>query len=276
MRPPPSTLSAGDILGGRYQIKAALGEGGIGVVYACIDTKMEVQRAIKVIARRKNFDERLLERFLAEARVMARLQHPHILPVFDAGSDGNAFWYVSQLAELGMARTWLDSQPAAERTLLACEAVAQTLTGLAHAHSRGVVHRDVKPENVLVTGHRHFKLGDFGAARFSNSPLHLTATGDALGTVAYTAPEQEVDPRDATPASDIYGAGATLFRLCQGRPGAPPLLHLVELRPKQHPQLSSGLIQVIRRATRLLPESRYASATEMVEELRHEMSLLGM
>ena len=268
-------MRAGDILGGRYQIQAALGEGGIGVVYACLDTKMEVPRAIKVISQRETLDDRLLERFFAEARVMARLQHPNILPVYDAGSDSNAFWYVSQLAELGMARTWLDKQPASERTLLACEAVAQTLQGLAHAHARGVVHRDVKPANVMVTDNRHFKLGDFGAARFSHSPLHLTATGDALGTVAYTAPEQELDPRDATAASDIYGAGATLYRLCQGRPGAPPLLHLVELEPQQHPQLSTGLLHVIRRATRLLPESRYASALEMAEDLRHEMQKLG-
>ncbi len=265
----PLPLESGTIVADRYVIAGAIGMGAFGIVYRCHDRVTEGERALKVVSTWTASQRRIRQRFLAEARVMANLSHPNLLPVFDVGEDGPMAWYVMELAPGGSMSTWLKDHPEVERAHTAAVAIAQILDGLAHAHENGVVHRDVKPSNVLVHDAQHFKLGDFGIARDTETPLELTHTGDSLGTRSYAAPEQRADARQAHEAADVYAAGATLFRLARGQvPGALPMLHFIELDAAAFPRVPAPLLDVVRRATRLLPESRYPSAAAMAEAVR--------
>jgi len=217
-------LSSGQRLG-PYEIRAPLGAGGMGEVYRARDPRLERDVAIKVIPEHFVKDTDSLTRFQTEARAIAALSHPNIVAVYDTGQEGERLYVVTELLEGDTLRDRLRAGPIGVRK--AGEYAAQAAEGLAAAHDRGIVHRDVKPENLFVTAEGRIKILDFGLAKqgppieggeFSSSPTAAPPTnpGAMIGTVGYLAPEQaRGDPADHR--ADIFSIGAVLFEMLTGR-----------------------------------------------------------
>ena len=206
----------GRLLDDRYEIRRRLAVGGMATVYAAIDTRLDRPVAVKVMHPALAADEEFVARFRREAKAAARLSSPTVVNVTDQGQDGGTVFLVMELVE---GRTLRDVLRA-EGALPPAEALAvldPILEALAAAHAAGYVHRDVKPENVLIADDGRIKVGDFGLARAVDaSPLTAT-TGLLLGTVAYLAPEQ-VRRGVADARTDVYAAGVLLFEMLTGRP----------------------------------------------------------
>ncbi|MEZ0230895.1 MAG: serine/threonine-protein kinase, partial [Planctomycetota bacterium] len=202
---------------GSYALGEELGRGGMGVVYRAFDTNLRRPVALKMIldASRADLEER--ERFEREARATAKLSHPGIVQVFDAGVHEGKPFLVMELVEGRSFETVLSGKEALTPRRVA-EVVRGVAEALQHAHEHGVVHRDVKPQNVLLDREGRPRLVDFGLARDS-ATNNLTVTGSILGTPAYLAPEQaRGESRGQGPAIDIYALGAVLYRALVGRP----------------------------------------------------------
>jgi len=200
----------GELVMGRFRVLDRVGSGGMGTVYRAFDERLQRQVAVKEIA---GADAR---RVLREAQAAARLNHPGIVTLYELGSEGDRALLVSELvegttlAELALSES-LSDREAAEFGSDICEA-------LAHAHERGVIHRDVKPQNVIVRADdgvgRRAKLMDFGIASLAGAPA-LTATGEVVGTLAYMAPEQ-AEGEPANEPADTYSLALTLYELWAG------------------------------------------------------------
>ncbi|MBZ0122986.1 MAG: serine/threonine protein kinase, partial [Roseovarius sp.] len=173
---------------GQYEIAAVLGRGGMATVYLARQTSMDRDVAIKVMARELADDEQFIARFQHEAQVIARLQHPHILPVIDFGREGKNIYIVMRLVRGGSLDDRLKSGPL--DLPLASRMLAQIASALTFAHEQGIIHRDLKPNNVLLDERDNAYLTDFGIAKMLAGTSKLTATGNILGTPAYMAPEQ--------------------------------------------------------------------------------------
>jgi YVTN family beta-propeller protein len=253
-----------------YRIEAVLGRGGMGVVYLAEQVRLKRRVALKLLAPELVADERFRERFLRESELAASLDHPNVLPVFDAGeAEGRlyiAMRYVegSDLASLLAQEGRLEP----ERAVAIAAAVA---AGLDAAHARGLVHRDVKPANVLLSSDGHVYLADFGLTRSAGegSPQeqpHLS------GTLEYVAPEQ-IDGESPEPAADIYALGGVLYHCLAGEPpfakdSQMALLwaHFHEPAPslyERHPELPQAIDPVIARALAKEPGERYQSGGEL-------------
>jgi serine/threonine protein kinase len=255
---------------GRYRIERDLGHGGMATVYLAEDEELGRPVAIKLLPEHLAGDEDFRARFVREARLAGRLSHPNVVRVFDAGeADERPFIvmeYVpgSSLAEAGHL--------APERVV---ELGMQACAGLQHAHDAGVVHRDVKPANLLVREDGVLKIVDFGIARAVESTRY-TQAGTLLGTAAYLAPEQ-IAGEDATPASDIYSLGAVLYELLAGRPPY-AFSSLAELAARQtdgaitpvrdvKPTVPRELEAAVMHALARDPSFRPSSAAELGQEL---------
>jgi serine/threonine-protein kinase len=263
-------------LADRYAVERELGRGGMATVYRARDLRHDRWVALKVL--RPELGVMLGgERFAKEIRLTARLQHPHILPVFDSGSAGPELWYVTPCIEGGSLRERLDR----EGQLPIEDALGIThdvLSALAHAHREGIVHRDIKPENVLLEGNEAI-VADFGIARAVHEAGsdRLTETGLSLGTPAYMSPEQVTGERALDGRSDIYSVACVLHELVTGKPpytgptaqavlakklvGGPASARAV--RPAVPPAVDA----CIARGLALAPGDRYASAVQFAEAL---------
>ncbi len=204
-------------LADRYQVDGEIGRGGMAVVYGARDLKHQRQVALKVLSADESA-VRGTERFLREIRVAAGLSHPHILPVYDSGEVAGQLYFVMPLVEGESLRHRLSTDkqlPDGEALCIAREIA----DALAYAHGQGVVHRDVKPENILLS-HGHALLADFGVARTSapGPAGTLTATGVIVGTPDYMSPEQLLGEDSVGPASDVYALGCVLFEMLTGEP----------------------------------------------------------
>jgi len=275
----------------RYRLGGLLGRGGMGAVFRAEHTLMGRPVAVKVIAPRLLGHPGAVERFRQEVKAAARLQHPNIVTAYDAEQVGSVTVLVMEYVE---GRTLADvlrdrgPLPAAE----ACEFARQAALGLAHAHGLGMVHRDVKPGNLMLTPDGRVKILDFGLARFVSEAAPdvpvaetapaapgatLTATGVFLGTIDYMAPEQAEDARAADPRSDVYALGATLYHLLAGRPpfaggaAADKLYRLSFAEPTPlaalRPDLPPGLARVVERMLAKAPARRLGSAAEAAAQL---------
>ncbi|MGB2875981.1 MAG: serine/threonine-protein kinase [Gaiellaceae bacterium] len=201
--------------GGRYRLERPLGHGGMASVHLALDTELDRHVAVKLLAENLSGDEAFRARFLREARLAARLSHPNVVGVYDVGEDGGRPYIVMEyvegetLADVMSARGRLSPDEARGLVLQACH-------GLAHAHDAGLVHRDVKPQNLILRPDGTLKVADFGIARAAEATA-LTQPGTILGTAAYLAPEQALG-QPVTAATDVYAVGAVLYELLTGRP----------------------------------------------------------
>ena len=219
-----SELESGHVLESRYVIDRPIARGGMSTVYRCLDTRLDREVAAKVMDSRYLDDEVFLNRFSREARAMAQLSHPNLVGVYDFSADGEEVFLIMELITGGTLRELL-----AERGPMPPHAAAAVmrgmLTGLNVAHNRGLVHRDIKPDNILIAGDHTVKLADFGLVRAASESNR--STDQIVGTVAYIAPEQ-VDGTPLSLATDVYSAGIVLFELLTGTVpfhGDTPLAH---------------------------------------------------
>lgn len=246
---------------GRYVVEGSLGEGGMATVVLALDTALGVRRALKILHAGVASNEGLRTRLRNEARVMAKVDHPSILRVYDVGVEGDVDFIVMELAEGGSLQDRLQKKG----VLSPAEAkgfTLQVLSALSAAHAAGVVHRDVKPHNVLLTRDGAARLADFGIALLGGDDgLRSTRAGVAMGSIAYMPPEQRLDARTVGPQADVYSAGAMLYALITG--GNPVDLFAAAPDSPRWCDIEPGLRGIIVRATRQEPADRYPSARDM-------------
>ena len=270
------------VVADRYVLRRVLGQGGAAVVHQATDTRLERQVAVKLL-RDSAHDEADRRRFVSEARLLGGLSHPHLVRVLDAGVDDSVPYLVLELvhgrtlAELmaGTTAGTTAGTPAGTPAELPPARIAhigaQVAQALAHVHAAGVVHRDVKPGNVLVTPDGDAKLADFGIARLVDDTSHWTRTGHLVGTVAYVAPEQVAgDP--PTPAVDIYAWGLVLLEALTGaRAYAGTSVESALARLSRQPEIPASLPQGWRPllvAMTARDPQRRPTADEVAERLR--------
>jgi serine/threonine protein kinase/predicted hydrocarbon binding protein len=259
---------------GPYRLIDKLGEGGAATIYRAYQPSMERYVAIKVLKTElTDKDPTFMERFMLEARTIAQLQHPHILPVIDFGRQENMAFLVMVLLEGGTLRTYLRENGALPLDNCAFM-IAQIASALERAHSRGVIHRDLKPENILMDEDSNVYLTDFGIARILENTLNLTNTGAILGTPQYIAPEQ-ARGKPADVRSDVYGLGVMLYEMTTGSlpfkaetPFGVLFKHISETPPAPRAikqDLPASIEAVILKAMAKDPDERYQSALELAE-----------
>jgi hypothetical protein len=258
----------GELFAGRYLVDAELGRGGFGAVYAARDTLLDRPVALKVLTRGAR-DPETLARFLQEARSAAALASEHVVSVHDivVGDDGAPFLVMELLRGADLHDELTDHGPMPVAT--AVDLVLQAALGLAHAHARGIVHRDLKPRNLFLArradGTRVVKVLDFGMARWASS--ELTASGAAIGTPRYMAPEQLRSSRAVDARADVWSLGVVLYELVTGAPivdADTPLQFAAQLLVDPHvplqvrrPTLPDGLARVVDRCLAKDPAARF-------------------
>lgn len=247
-----------------------LGKGAQARVYLAWDTRLTQWRAIKVLAANYVNDDHVRQRFETEAEAMARLSHRNLLRVVDVAVDGGTPYIVMELARCGSVTDWLKRYgPMPPK--LACSVVAQACDGLAHAHSVGVVHRDVKPHNLLVAEDGRILLTDFGIAQLAEG-LSMTQTGSVMGTFAYMSPEQRNDAKSVDGRADVYSLGATLYTMLTMKTSAE--LFFAEARPEILGPVIEPLRPVILDACRYHREDRLATVMALRERLEEIIECL--
>ncbi|MCB9761057.1 MAG: protein kinase [Alphaproteobacteria bacterium] len=257
----------------RYAIERELGRGGMGVVYAARDTVLDRVVALKVLRGGAGARASARQRFLREARAVSRLRHPNIVELWDVGEENGLAWFTMRLVEgPTLAERIAEGPMSAER---AARLVADLARALAHAHAQGLVHRDVKPGNVLLDGDTPV-LTDFGLVKELDEDDGLTRNTQVLGTPAYMSPEQaRGDTRAITPASDQYALGVVLHELLTGqRPFAADSPAVLMQRiltdtppPLERAGVSPGLARVCRRAMAREPEQRFPDTNALADAL---------
>jgi hypothetical protein len=268
-------------LSGRYETGERLGSGGMSNVYKATDRILERTVAVKVLAEHLSDDERFVARFRREALAVAKLIHPNIVQVYDTGVDEGRHYIVMEYVE-GRSGAQILQRHGPVEAEIAAEIGAQACAGLDYAHRRGIIHRDVKPGNLMVVGgpvgggEMTVKLTDFGIAR-AIEQTRITQVGSVVGTAAYLAPEQ-VRGEEATPATDVYALGVVLYQFLTGRlpyEGA-SLAELAVRQQNEKPlppstyndEVPETLGAAVQRALEGDPNRRYASADELASGLR--------
>lgn len=256
----PKTLARG-----RYQLREVIGEGGIASVWSAVDRTLGVERAIKLLDEQAGRYPAFRSRFHTEARIMARIEHPTVMRVYDYGSEAGRYYLVMELIEGGSVKDLLvaGKRIAPERALRIAFDVVSALTAV---HAMGAIHRDVKPGNILLATDGSARLSDFGIVRLLDSkPLHETRSDDRLGTVGYMAPEQSVNPTNVGPPADLYAVGATLFAMVTGR--HPSVLAALQRRPELLGKIHPAVAGVITAATEWEIADRYRDGRTMAQGL---------
>ncbi|MCB9693162.1 MAG: serine/threonine protein kinase [Alphaproteobacteria bacterium] len=262
-------LPSGEVVADRYRIQEPIGFGGAGDVYEVRDTRLGTTLALKLLYEDQLATNVLRQRFLTEARIMAELQHPHILPVYDLGEHAGRVFFVMEHCPLGNVREHFREEGSVQ---LAVKVAVQVLGALEHAHANGCIHRDVKPANVLRFENDLFKLADFGVARYDAAGVaRHTRTGDYLGTLGYMSPEQRADPRRVEPPSDLYAAGAMLYALLSGTGRPPPDLYALDIDEHRLPGVPAEVRAAVERSTRARAEDRFPDAAAMRMALEHAL-----
>ena len=273
--------SMNDLIGqmlGRYRIIEALGEGGMARVYKAFQPGLERVVAVKVLPEYYMRDERYLARFQREAQAIAQLSHPNILPVYDFGREGDLTYIVMQYVEGGTLKDLLDQRPSFER---AGDLLGQVAGALDYAHGQGILHRDVKPSNMLIERGQRVLLSDFGLAKMLSSDQHITTTGVGMGTPAYMSPEQgQGEPVDAR--TDVYALGVVLYEMVTGRvpfqaetPMAVIIKHVTAPLPLPstiNPAVPERVEQVVLKALAKNREDRYPSPGAMMTAFKEALA----
>ena len=269
----PVSETPAPLANGRYTLENTLGQGGMATVYGGFDTMLEVNRAVKVLSPALCRSEKLRKRFLAEARAMAKLRHTNIVTVFDVGVESDTPYIVMEMVEGGAVIDLMDKD-GPQPPDVAGPIMLGALAGLQASHDRGVVHRDIKPHNMLLTLDGIVKITDFGIAHMQEDERSFTKTGAVMGTLAYMPPEQRQNAKGLGPTADIFAAGASLFALLTGK--EPFDLYNEALHPKLFVGVPKALSEIVAKACSYEPDSRYRSATEMSAALYEALRSLGV
>ncbi|WP_158508876.1 serine/threonine-protein kinase [Gemmatirosa kalamazoonensis] len=264
-------------IGDRYDVEGELGRGGMAVVYRARDVRLRRPVALKVLPPDLAFREGVRARFLREAETAAQLSHPHVVPIYAADETNGVAWLAMALVEgetLGARMTRAPRLPVEETRRI----LAEVAGALAYAHARGVVHRDIKPDNILLDRDSgHALVTDFGIARAAEADTRLTLTGIAVGTPTYMSPEQALGERELDGRSDLYSLAVVGYQMLAGAPpftatsAAALLMKHVGERPVPiahlRPDVPLGLAAAIDRALAKKPEDRWADAAEFQRAL---------
>ncbi|RME40083.1 MAG: Stk1 family PASTA domain-containing Ser/Thr kinase [Thermoflexia bacterium] len=272
----------GTLLNGRYRLVELIGSGGMAVVYKGVDTLLHRPVAIKILREAYASDPAFLARFQREARAAAQLDHPNIVTVYDVGQDGNLHYIVMEYVDGEDLKSILrrEGRLSVER---AVEIAIQIAAGVGHAHKKGIVHCDIKPQNILVTRDGLVKVTDFGIAR-ALSESGLTDPEVVWGSPTYFSPEQAAGERPV-PASDVYSIGVVLYEMLAGvppfraeKPAALALMHLREEPPPlslHNPRVPPQLEWIVRKLLAKEPAARYRTAEQLaivLQEYRDRMA----
>jgi serine/threonine protein kinase len=270
----------GTLISERYRLEEKIGSGGMSSVYRAFDPMLERWVAIKLMHRDISNDPDQLERFRREARAVAQLNHPHVVTVIDAGEDDGAPYIVFEYVEgetLKERIRRLGRLPVSEAVAYAIE-IGRALES---AHANRLVHRDVKPQNVLIDRDGRAKVTDFGIAR-SLEAKGLTATGRVLGTTDYVSPEQALG-HEVTGQSDIYSLGIVLYEMLTGETPfkadtqvAVAMKHVRDALPDvqcRRPEISAALAAVVERSTAKETQNRYPAVSQMVHDLEEVLAI---
>lgn len=268
---------------GRFEILSELGRGGMAVVYKARQTDLDRIVALKILPPSLTSDQSYIARFRQEARSAARLEHPHIMPIYEVGEVAG-YHYIAMKFIQGRTLKQLLEQEGALPVTRAAQILAQVGEALDYAHRQGIIHRDIKPSNVMITDDGWIYLTDFGLARgVGSSAGGLTMAGTVMGTPEYMSPEQAQGLPNVGPATDIYALGVMLYELLTGAfpfkaetPMAMLAARLVHapIPPRDvRGDLPPAVEDVIMRALARKPEARFASAAEMVAALRQAVGM---
>jgi serine/threonine-protein kinase len=265
------------VFNGRYRVDDRLGTGGMAIVYRGTDLLLRRRVAIKVLRDQFALDDDFVKRFEYEAQAAARLSHPNVVNVYDFGREEQCYFIVMELVEgETLAGIMADGKQIPEA--VAIDYATQIAAGLAFAHRQDLLHRDVKPANILVTHDDVVKLGDFGIARaVAENAIGVTQPGMVMGSVAYISPEA-AQGKDLDQRSDLYSLGVVLYQMVAGRlpftgetPVAVALKHVTEPVPRVDPAvlgISPALASIIERLLQKQPAERFDSAAELGRALR--------
>src|SRR5215211_6749326 len=259
----------------RYELRTLVGSGGMADVYLARDEVLGREVALKLLKDRYAENEEFVERFRREAK-SAALSSPYIVPIFDRGETDDGTYYITMEYLPGGTLKERITATGALRPQAAAEVALQVAKALKTAHVRGVVHRDIKPRNILLADSAHVKVADFGIARAADATT-ISHSGDILGSAKYMSPEQATGEQ-VGPASDLYSLGVVLYEMLTGRvpfkietPADVPIRHAVASprSPKEvNPEVSEELGAITMRLLATNPEDRYGSADELIEELQ--------
>jgi serine/threonine-protein kinase len=255
-----------------YRVEELIGRGGMGVVYRAYDLRLKRNVALKLVAPELTQDERFRERFLSESELAASLDHPNVIPIYNAGEHEGHVYLAMRYVEGSDLKALLREGPVDPgRAIAICSQVAGALDA---AHDRGLVHRDVKPSNVLLDSQEHVYLADFGLSRRLTEQAPSVEASFSLGTPAYVAPEQ-IQGDDVGEGADVYSLGCLLYECLKGEPPYSRESELAVLwaHLNDPPPTLAGLEQVTAKALAKAPQERYATCGELVEAAREGLGL---
>ncbi|HND50526.1 MAG TPA: serine/threonine-protein kinase, partial [Anaerolineales bacterium] len=261
---------------GRYEVIRELGQGGMAIVYLAYDPNIKRQVAIKVLPKQFTFEPQFRARFQHEVEVVAKLENAAIVPVYDSGEHEDQPYIVMRYMPGGTLADRLGNGPIA---LTEIEPLFQRIgSALDYAHRSGVVHRDIKPGNILFDSQGEAFLSDFGIAKLAETSVAFTGTGNMVGTPAYMSPEQAMGEKNIDGRSDIYSLGVVLFEALSGKlpfvsdtPMGVAIAHIQEPVPSlldHNPNLPQSFETIIRKAMEKKPAERYQTASELSQAIR--------